>query len=268
MLALSLLALTAVGLAACPAQVSLTWIDEQLTAGEIAFVTDPAVLVLTGDRLASALPCVDEALDARLAARLHRLQGLRHFVQDSESEARRDFAAVRDTSPSMGVPTTLIPADHRVHQLFEATELASLPTEPVGLPRQGTLLLNARERETRPTTIPVLVQHLDRRGEPLLTALVQPGEPLPVELLDRKERRWRPGWWALGVGVGMGAASGMLVALGSQAYDDYQALRPEDQAGSQGRALQDRNLFLNVGAVGAGAAGGTFFVGGLSWWSR
>lgn len=271
MLSLILLLLSPSAQAACPSPVGLTWIDEQLTAGEIAFVTDPATLVLTSDRLARSLHCVDEALDQRLVARLHRLNGLRHFVEDSESDATRDFASARHASPSTGVPTTLVPADHRVHQLFVQLSLADLPTEPVQPPTSGSLLLNSAPRQERPTTIPVLVQHLDDQGQPNLTVLLAPGEPLPNSLdlevpAPQPAHRKRPGWWAVATGVIVGSGAGVMYYYADQAGQDYAALDNATQHSPTGQALLDRNHGLLIGTGTAGVLSGVFTIGGLTWW--
>ena len=125
------------------------------------------------------LPCVEEPFTAPDAARYHRVEGLRFYLAADEDQARTYFAAARFAQPDYKLPTSLVPAGHPAQQLYDGADSFTTATEVVAAPLGG-LTFDGRASLDRPATRPTIVQVLNEGGGVVVTALLEPGDPMPT----------------------------------------------------------------------------------------
>jgi len=137
------------------------------------------------------LPCLDDVVAPHLAARLHRVLGLRAFVAGDQDQARSAFAASHRIEPSFAFPDTVFSASHPISRLY--AEAAALPaeTEPAQW-QQGTVAwLDGARLEQRPITSATLLQQTTEWGAMLSTHYLWPGDivqTVPAQLIAAMPR--------------------------------------------------------------------------------
>ena len=166
--------------AECEAGTTTAVIAADLTAAESAFEKrDKVAMVTAAEKARSDLPCLKDAVTPALAARFHRVQGLRAFLQQDEGSAIRSFAAARAIEPNYALPETMVPAAHPARVLYEMAPVAVASFAPVPAVA-GSLRLDGRDLQARPTDRPVIYQLFDEKGGVVTTFCLQPSDPLPA----------------------------------------------------------------------------------------
>ena len=206
------------------------------------------------DVVLASVPCLTEPATPQLAARVHRLQGMRGFVQEDFARSEAAFAAARRTAPALGLPDDFAPARHpmRTHHSAQPVDLV----DDVPLP-PGTWVVDGRGSKVRATRVPTLVQRLED-AQVVRTQYAWPEEAILDDRAPAPERGGAGRWLALTGGV-FAVAGGVTyaTALGPLAeYEDpttANADRPALRQTVNGRVVTAGVLgTLGVGLVGAG----------------
>lgn len=177
------LALTAAAWAAtpCPPGVSHTAaeLSEALDGAEEAYSRGAA-----DDFLAASAPleelvaCLSAPLPRELAPTLHRVRGMRAFVDGEERKATEAFAAARHLAPDYALPRSLVPRGTEMHALYEGV-LEAPTTDPVVPPDTGALWFDGRRSSDRPSTRATVAQVTAKSGTVVVSSYLFPDDPLP-----------------------------------------------------------------------------------------
>ncbi len=182
--------------------------------------------------LASLLPCVKEPITRSTAARVHRVQGMNHFLQRDPEQMQLSFAAARFVQPGWVWPADLVPADHPVQEQYVAKGIDNPALERTLQPKDGTSWFDGRESLDRPLAWPTIHQHVSDEGAVLGTWLVGPGDSVPD--YPRKAvngsttsggavaKRGIRAPMLIGAGAGY-LASGLLYGLAAQSSGQYRS---------------------------------------------
>jgi len=213
-------------------------------------------LDLSGFRVASdvvfaKLHCTDTAFDPAFAARVHRLQGLRGFVQGDIDRAEAAFAAARRAAPDQPLPESFAPSSHPIRTHYSALPIDQTSEAP--LP-PGDWRIDGSSATTRATLHPAVVQKLEK-GELVGTAYTWPEEPLPFAPVDSIQAPGKGRWFAVGAG-GAAVLSGVLYGTALASLDTLTdpSTPRADRPGL--RDTTNRRVLLSgaAGTVGVGLA--------------
>ena len=233
--------------AACTQPAPAAALEQRMDAAEAAWVAlDIAAFRSAADDLAAAVPCVAQPLDLAQAARVHRLQGMRAFVQSDTPRAELAFAAARRLEPGKPLAEGLAPANHPVRKHFSALPIDDLGEERVT--ESGRWVVDGRPAESRPTRLPTIVQLLDGSEEAVQRGwYLWPGEAPVLPEAGAGSGRW----FALAGGISLLAAGGSyLGAVASESrYSDPATPRSELDGL---RARTNGLVWTSASLVGAG----------------
>lgn len=144
-------------LAACPA--TSADLTSSLEAAEAAFGDmDTAGFLTATNRATAEANCLTESVPRSLIARLHRVEGLRAFVDKDADRAARAFASARAIEPAYTFPEALVPAEHPVRTQYTAVDPAAGGVTTAATPTSGYLTFDGRNTISRPTERPSLAQ--------------------------------------------------------------------------------------------------------------
>ncbi|MEZ4318388.1 MAG: hypothetical protein R3F61_12830 [Myxococcota bacterium] len=165
----------------CADDVAIESLVQDVEAAEAAF----AALDVDGfeaalQRIASGLPCVDQALRPTQAAAIHRLEGLRLYTSGSRLGALRSFQEAQLLDPAFVPPEALTREGSTLGDLWtRAGSVGSPPWQPVDVPEGVVLRIDGIASSARPATLPGIVQLLTPTGRHLWTRYVPAEAPLP-----------------------------------------------------------------------------------------
>ena len=261
----------------CSAPTSRVDLEATLESAEVAFgelrITD--FLTATDDLQTTVLPCQTETLDVALAARIHRVLGLRAFGE-RDVYAVQAFAASRALEPEYVFPSTLVADVSPIRDDFGAMSLDARRNTEVLEPVEGALWFDGRPALVRPSAWGTVFQRVDAAGTVAHSTYLRPDDPLPAyeavapapqSVVGSPEARRRllgdasPGLFvgavgAAAAGIGLFAAAGATHAKWADPQTDPARLD----------GLRDRNNGLLVGAGAAGVAALGMGIGvGLQW---
>ncbi|MEQ1506207.1 MAG: hypothetical protein ABMB14_28500 [Myxococcota bacterium] len=256
--------------AACPA--SSADLLAALEDAEAGFGNlDLDLFRVASDTAAADVACLAETLPRPLIARLHRVQGLRAFVDDDPVAAAAAFASARAIEPNYQFPEALVPAGHPVRERYFTQDPASGGDQDLLPPIDGQIEVDGRPGADLPRTRPSVVQWIRADGAVPESHYLRPGAAMfeyppavvgPVEALTEtpRERRARPSVpMAIGAGVLLAAAAGSY-AVAADARHDYFA---DDVDPDQLEPLRSKTAAFFYGAVGAGSAGAALGLGAV-----
>lgn len=174
---LTLLATAALASAACPS--SAASLQSALDSAQLAFsmMDSGAFQTATGEAESEA-SCLSDPVSPTVAARLHRVLGLRAFVAGDEAAARTAFAAARAIEPDYLFPASLVPADHPVRALYSQSLNASAATTELPSPATGHLQFDGSQGTRRPTQRPTLALLVDPSGAVKGSGYLWPDDPV------------------------------------------------------------------------------------------
>lgn len=232
-------------------------LETALDGAEHSWGVDTASFNMSADASVSVLACLTTTIPPALAARVHRVEGLRAFAVRDAVRARAAFAAARAIDPGYRFPDTMVPADNPLRTAYdEATP--DIRTSPVPRARKGTHLhLDGVETNLRPTDRAVVFQIVDdggaKGGAWLMPEATLPPYARPMDG-TRTPLLLAAGGCAL---AGLGAYAGALAVHDAT----FTATNLESvQAGqTTANGLVATSAALGVTAVGLGAA--AFVVG-------
>ena len=237
--------------AATTADLLLTMEDAESAFGGL----DITAFRAATDKANADVRCLREVVPRPLAARLHRLEGLRWWADADLPRARASFAAARSIEPGYTFPEAMVPAGHPVLVEYGASDPAAGGELPVPPPEKAALWFDGRAGDTRPEARATLTQLVADEGAVRASALLWPGEPMfPYEVARPvKKGPNLPLTVAAGIGV---AASAVCLGLAATDFATFHdpATPAEDLPGLQKstNALYVSGLGAGVLALGAG----------------
>jgi hypothetical protein len=173
--------LVAHALAACP-EPALALVAA-LEEAELAWrALDTAALRAADDRARGMAGCLAEPVRPSVAARMHRIEGLRAYADKDMVRAAQAFAAARRVEPGSDIVSDIVPEGHPLRALAGGSSADSGALAPMDSPATGHLEVDGRASESRPLASPALILLVDR-GQVLASAYTWPTEavfPYPV----------------------------------------------------------------------------------------
>lgn len=145
--------------------------------GRYAAVDVEGFLAAT-ERAFERLPCVSDRVPRPLAAEVHRVRGLRAFVDRDVETARLAFAAARRLEPDYVFPDALVPPGNPIRLEYDASLPKELPTVAVPLPRAGYVEFDGQPTNERPSSTPTIAQLIGANGAIVETAYLLPADPM------------------------------------------------------------------------------------------
>jgi hypothetical protein len=153
------------------------------------------------------LPCVNDAIPAKLAGRYHRDLALQLSVVGDEEGALSTLQAAKNADPEYIWTDEMLPADHPLRVAYEAMVVEE-GGQKVPEPRYGSISFDGVNGRTRPET-PSVFQRFDATGRATDTLYIGRGESLPTYRAIPRQRNT-----LIGCAAGALAASGTTWALG------------------------------------------------------
>lgn len=174
---LALLASLAAHAAPCDAPVTPTELAAQADEATLAWATlDEDGFVEAVDAIDGSLPCLDAALSTEQAAAVHRVRGLRHFLDSEPDRASAAFRAAAEADPGYAVSDRVAPQGGKLWRLI--TDAGSVDGE-VGRPlttEDGTeAWVDGLQGGRRASDRPAIVQ-LGRVDQVSWSHLLEPGQ--------------------------------------------------------------------------------------------
>ncbi|MBX2803132.1 MAG: hypothetical protein KTR31_35960 [Myxococcales bacterium] len=246
--------LSASSWATCPS--TTDDIRELVDASEVALIElDSNAFVAASDALHTSVACVAQPLSAPLIARLHRVQGLRAYVEGDAERATAAFSSARAAAPELELPATFVPEGHELTRLFllQPVDFGGVLTWPQ--PDQGDLLVDGRSSLDVPVRRPSVLQLRLDDGHASTSLYHWPDTPPFQYPAERPRRRVRKGWLALS-GLTAAASGGLLLA----SVSTHRAYLAEDHDPTRLDRLRLLTNATTAGAYGAGATGLTLGV--------
>jgi len=174
--------LTGPALAACEDGAARSLMSAVYAAERAHADLDVPGLQSGADEAIAAVPCADEVLGRKDAARLHRVVGLDAFTEQQRDLATRAFAAARDADPTYDFPKGVVPEGHPLRTYYTALPLDAGTSQTVSPPSGFVLRLDGVDSHARPLSWPTLAQVVDPGGQVVSTWYLWPEDPLPDTL--------------------------------------------------------------------------------------
>lgn len=261
----------------CPELTLGADIQAAATEAELAFAaTKVEAFLAATDQLVRLVPCLLEPVEPAVAAHVHRMVGLRSFVQRDQDKARQAFASARVLEPAYAWPEEVIPWGHPLLSIYGALDTEDAVFETPPAPPAGWVYMDGRPSEPRPQEWPTLMQVSDAEGAVRLSAYLWPSEQLPdygvaeaeplVELAPDPSGapddipitgaattttvRSGPRAWTLATAGGAAVASGVLYALASRSARQYADPQTPFEDLDASRRRTNGLVFASAGAAG------------------
>jgi hypothetical protein len=250
---------------ACPdGRVTAQAVDGWLAEAEEAFADlDIDGFLARSDRVRAALPCIDRVVPTRVAARLHRTEGLRRFGE-RQVDSVRAFAAARALEPDYTFDPRVVPPGNPILEDYAAMDLTAADPEDLPEPRRGTLYVDGLRTRERAQAWPAVVQVARPGRQAVLTALVEHHQPVPSYPTESSRR----GATTVALGLATGAAaitSGAALTAAWLSYDAWSD--PAETHPDRLDALRNRtNTMSAASGVGAACAVGLGTALVVTWW--
>lgn len=264
----SILALTVAGLlpmaarAECPLpKTAIDVIEEAEASAEAYKNADLVGFVKHTTQLEATVVCLGEPLDRNVAASVHRMMGLRAFVDQKTDKSKQAFGAARGIEPNYRFSETMIPPGHPIMDSYQAmAEDEIKKTKDVEEAAGGYFQFDGRTGLQRPASVPTIAQLFDSEGAVSNSSYLWPsdgmfdyerGEGFVPEgvVIDTRPR---------GPNVPLAASAGGAAVLSGVAYaiaaSSAAKYRSPDTPYEDGPGLVSTNHTFSVVAGGAGAA--------------
>lgn len=151
-----------------------------LDEAESAYVErDKVAFMAAMERNDATLACLEDPATSGIAASLHRMVGLRAFLEREDEDAALAFAAARTLQPAYTFPRTVVPEQHPVQELYTRHDPSAGTTMVLAPTSDGHLRFDGHRAELRSTSFPQLFQHMDATGAVTTTVYLWPGQPTP-----------------------------------------------------------------------------------------
>jgi hypothetical protein len=250
----------------CPAPATIADLIIEVRAAEAAFrEMDDAAFAAATERIDAALPCVNEPISTSTAATMHRMMGLRAFLDADAPRAGRAFGAARTVDPQYAFPPDLLPAGNPIQIAYLSIPVDSRETVQVAQPVEGNFTFDGRRATERPLRWPTVVQRFDKDGNVEQTAYLWPDAPMfpylevpaPPAPVDRHLGRTV----VLGGAIGSGLAAGAFYGVAAKSARQFDEAVGEEEGD---RFARRANAFVAASGV-AGTFSVGLAVGGVLW---
>ncbi len=223
-------------------------LTERLSAAEAAYADlDPERFGRALDDATLLLPCLTDVPSPELAARVHRLTGLRLYAAGENELALASMQAARVLDPAYRFPDETLPADHALRVAYEALPTVDgddfRPPQPI----DGAFVFDGVEQPRRPLDRSTLFQLVEEQGSVQTTRMLEPGEPLPAYRAKPRLRNRL----LVGSAIFVGASAGLYALAWSTHQEFYD---PEgDPTMSELESLQAQSrTYATLSAVSFG----------------
>jgi hypothetical protein len=172
------------------------------------------------DEATSLIPCLDALVPVDLAAAVHRMGGVRAFLDRDLERAHLRFATARMLAPLYQWPDELLPPTHPIRSAYLELRLTGMRFDVPPPPRRGIVATDGRIGQGRLEGLPAIFQRIENDGSPTDSRMLEPMDDYP-EYLHRQKRRVRP---ATIVAIGAVVASGLFYYAAVDARGTYNDL--------------------------------------------
>lgn len=266
--------------AACPA--TSGDLVASVEAAEAAFAAlDVAAFRAATNKVTAEANCLADSASRPVVARLHRIEGLRAFVDGDTARADQAFAAARAIEPAYTFPEALVPEGHPVRVRYTALSPQPGGSTALPSPTSGYLTLDARSSRDRPADRPALLQVVGDDGGVRASAYLWPGDPPPsydsaaavavapppvpptaTKDPTPRERKGPNLPLAVAAGASLAVAGGTMgLAAGSHAAYYAEDARPADLDGLRARTNGLYLTSVGTGVLGVGLGVGAVLAG-------
>lgn len=250
--------------AACPMPATAVDVIESAEASAEAYRNaDLLEFVKTTTRLEAQVPCLAEPLPRNVAANVHRMMGLRAFVDQKREKSEQAFGAARSIEPAYRFPETMVPPGHPIMDAYETLSTDEVATREVPAAAGGYFQFDGRPSQDRPLSFPTIVQLFNADGGVEISAYLWPadgmfdyeeGDPaLPAGfdpgLIDTRPKG--PNLPLLASAGGAALLSGISFGVASAGASKFAS---PDTPYEDGAKLRARTNTFTVVSGGAGAA--------------
>ncbi|GDX80816.1 hypothetical protein LBMAG42_26270 [Deltaproteobacteria bacterium] len=229
---------------ATTADVQLTLEDAEAAFGRLDIVGFRAAT----DQANADVKCLREVAPRPLAARLHRLEGLRWWADGDLARAHASFAAARAIEPGFAFPEALVPPGHPVLAEYAASDPLTGGETRVPAPEAAVIWFDGRAADSRPDARATLAQLVATSGDVRASALLWPGEALFPYDVARPVKK--------GPNLPFSIAAGVTLAAGAVCYGlaaaDYDTFHDPNTASADLPGLQNSTNALYFSSIGAG----------------
>ena len=249
---------------ACPSAVAPDAWSATVSRAEASFAArDEPGFDAAMSAAAADVPCLGAVVPPALAARYHRLVGLRLYARGDLAGATLAFAAARAVDPFGALPSALLPPGHEARALSAsaATPGVVQSAAPVAA---GNLYFDGGRTLDRPVDRPTLAQ-VEVHGRVSASGYLAPEDPLPV--YPAASRHPTAHWVTGAAGVVLAAVSAVCYGLALADADTLEGPLPAGQyAREDVVALQSHANGLVVASGAAGALGVAAFAVTVARW--
>lgn len=255
--------------AACETPASSDEVAAAVDRAEIAYgELDVEQFRIATDEAVALVSCVDETITKPLAARLHRFEGLRKFIERDLDGSKRAFAAARSIEPAYTFPTSLVPEGNPVRDEYIAMDPSVSTFETSPPVAHGYLMVDGTVTYERPKDRPAILQVLGDDGTVLISDYLGAMEPLPVyEIGKLPSAKGHPLRLPLAASAGgLAIVTGVFYGLAASEHSKWEDPTNVDPADIAQHRQLTNSFFLTsvgtgIGALGLGA--GAVFVAGF-----
>jgi hypothetical protein len=215
--------------AACTFSATSEQLATNLSSAEAAYVSlDVPEFQRAMTEVDYLVPCLVEPVSIELAAQLHRIRGLGHYVDGKPEAVESSLRAARLLEPDYRFSTDVLPEGFDLRIQYEAFPVEGELGTNMPRPRSGSLVVDGRDTRLRPPTA-TLLQVLSE-GRVQQSVYLLPTDPLPeYPGVDRRRTT------LLTTGAGTGIAAALL-------YGASWASRAQLQQAVDTQALQAGTL--------------------------
>lgn len=205
--------------AACPDGVTGAAIDQLLETAERSYgELDTDGFFMASDQARLLIPCVSAVLPTRLAARYHRVEGLRRFTANDQRGSEWALSGAAGLEPDYVFPTELLPANHRLRETYLNGLQVPTRFERLRPPADGDMVFDGVHGPARPVDRATIYQRTSGDGAVSGTWYLMPDNQLPPYAgVPRARNRLFAG------AAASGGAAGLTALLGDSArrrFDD------------------------------------------------
>ncbi len=211
--------------AACPVQRTNAELRDALDEVERPWGVDPAAFEAAIVTERAMIPCMGRVVDAALAARVHRAEGLAAFLARDLDGARRAFAAARAAAPEIALPPEMAPEGGPLREAWAALPVAEYD-QVLPLVDQGwSVWVDGVARVDGPTgrprvpaERPFIIQQNAAAEVVEWTLYARSPADVPGQAPPASERQAGWAWWVSG---GTALAGGALLGAAFAADANY-----------------------------------------------
>jgi hypothetical protein len=164
----------------CPNQTSIADLTSNLQTAETAFTAmDVEQFSRALEDLALKVPCVREPLIPTLAARFHRVTGIRLYASANEIQAFQALQAAKVLDPDFLFPEGMFPPGHDLVEHYNSLSTKERVEGRIPAPRNMSVLFDGIATRKKPAGRATLLQFTSKDGVVRSTQFLNPGDPLP-----------------------------------------------------------------------------------------